>query len=326
MTRGESIRYRACGISIEADAPIAGAHRVDDPDTADVRVAMHGSAAARPLCDSTDFWYVSPYQDEHGVPSLTIRVLGSGYQFCYAEGAHFLVSAAGGRIDAWWDPPLTDADAADFLLGGVLAFVVRLRGLLPLHASAIVIDDHAVLFAGAPGAGKSSTAAAFAVLGLPVLSDDVVTLAVTGDVVTAYPAYPRVSVWSDSAHGLFEGRSFPQHSAVYAKHRVDLLDYGYRFHESPAPARAIFIIQDRSAPGEPSATRTLTPRAALMSLVRHTYGNYLLDSSMRAREFDLLGRIAQTVDVRELAFEAGLEQLVTNCRRLASELGVPLPR
>jgi hypothetical protein len=43
---------------------------------------------------------------------------------------------------------------------------------------------------------------------------------------------------------------------------------------------------------------------------------------MRAREFDLLGRIARRVTVRELSFGAGLEQLVPNCRRLMGELGL----
>ena len=320
MRRRESFRYRACGMSIEADAPVAGARRIDDPEPADVCVAMHGADSAPDVPTTTPAWYVSPYHDEHGVSSLTIRLVGSSKLFCYGEGARFLVNASGSRIDAWWDSPLTDADAADFLLSGVLAFVVRLRGLVPLHASAIVVDGTAVLFAGAAGAGKSSTAAAFAILGLPVLSDDVVTMAVEDGVVLAHPASPRVSVWPDSAKGLFAEQSLPPHSAVYAKHRLDLMEHGYRFHERPAPVRAIFVLQDRSGSGATPATRALTPGAALMSLVTHTFGNYLLDESMRAREFDLLGRIAESVPVHELAFAAGLGQLIANCQLLLGEL------
>jgi hypothetical protein len=194
-----------------------------------------------------------------------------------------------------------------------------LRGLVPLHSSAVVIDDRAVLFAGAAGVGKSSTAAAFATLGLPVLSDDVVVVADAADDVIAHPACPRVSVWADSAQGLFAGCSLPTHSAVYAKQCVDLVDCGYRFHDRPAPIQAIFILQGRRSSGQPM-TRTLAPRSALMSLVTHSYGNYLLDAPMRAREFDLLGRIADRVTVCELAFEPGFDQLVPSCVRLASEL------
>jgi hypothetical protein len=324
MTQAQSFRYAACGVSIEADAPIPGARRVEDEGAADVRVFMRDSGAAPHVADAGSSWYVSPYADEHGIPSLAVRRLDSSYLFCYGEGARFIVDASGSQIDAWWDPPLTDADASDFLLGGVLAFVVRLRGLVPLHASAVVIDGRAVLFAGPAGAGKSSTAAALAILGLPVLSDDVVAVADALDAVIAYPSFPQVSVWADSAQGLFASRSLPTHSALYAKHRVDLSDCGYRFHETPAPVQAVFILQDRSSNSKSPMVRPLPPRSALMSLVTHSYGNYLLDASMRAREFGVLGRIAETVPICELAFEAGLEQLVPNCRRLVSEL--PLRR
>ena len=345
MTRAESYRYAACGLSLEADAPIPGARLIEGSGAADVRVTLHGSRArpgagpgqvwGRPgaglgqapdVADTGPTCYVSPYEDERGVPSLTVRVRGSSYLFSYGEGARFLIDASGSQVDAWWDPPLTDADASDFLLGGVLAFIVRLRGLVPVHASAVAIDGRAVLFAGAAGAGKSSTAAAFATLGLPVLSDDVVTVADAGGAVLAYPASPRVSVWADSAQGLFASRPLPTHSAVYAKHRVDLLEYGYHFHESPAPIEAIFILRDRWSSEASPATRQLSPRAALMSLVTHSHGNYLLDASMRAREFDLLGRVAASVTVRELAFGDDLDQLVPNCRRLAGELGLTLRR
>jgi hypothetical protein len=108
----------------------------------------------------------SPYRDERAIPLLTIRIAASGYLLCYAEGTRFLVSASGREVDAWWEEPLTDVVTADYLLGGVLAFIARLRGRVPVHASAVVIQDQAISFAGAAGAGKSSIASAFAVSGL----------------------------------------------------------------------------------------------------------------------------------------------------------------
>ena len=75
-----------------------------------------------------------------------------------------------------WADALTDADAASYLAGYVLAFVLRLRGSVPLHASAVAIDGRALLFVGDSWAGKSSTAAAFSILGYPVLADDIVRI------------------------------------------------------------------------------------------------------------------------------------------------------
>src|SRR5690349_10720609 len=132
---------RVSGLVIQADAPVTGLRPLDVPEPADVCVRMRGTLDQPPLDDSLTAWYVSPYRDERGVPSLTIRRVGSGYLLCYAEGTRFLVSHSGREVDAWWDDPLTDADAADYLLGGVVAFIARLRGLVPVHASAVVIEE-----------------------------------------------------------------------------------------------------------------------------------------------------------------------------------------
>jgi hypothetical protein len=308
-------RFRVCGISIESDAPIPGLRSIDFAGAPDLRVRMRAAIEAPHPGDGDAVWYLSPYTDERNLPLLTIHVLGSRYLLSYAEGATFLVDDSGSEVDAWWHPPLTDADAADYLLGSVLAFTLRLRGRVPLHASAIVIDDRAVVFAGAAGAGKSSTAAACALLGYPVVSDDIVVIADEGGVMMAHPSHGHLSVWPDSAQRLFATESLPQHSAIYAKHRIDLVERGYRFHETPVPIDTICILGSRSHSN--LVARPLRPGVGLMALVGQTYGNYLLDRSMRAREFDLLGRVAGSVSVMELAFSDRLEDLVSSCRALA---------
>ena len=320
---------RVSGLVIQADAPVNGLHPLDVAEPADVYVRMRGTSDQPPLDDTLSAWYVSPYRDERGVPSLTIlkarpegHALRPGYLLCYAEGTRFLVSQSGREVDAWWDDPLTDADVADYLLGGVIAFIARLRGLVPVHASAVVIDDQAVLFAGAAGAGKSSIASAFAVLGYPVLSDDVVVIDDTSGAIMAYPNRARLSLWPDSATSLFSTTSLPTHSPVYAKRRLDLVEHGYRFHESPVQVGAICVLAGRTASDLGLTIRTLRPQTALMNLVSNTYGNYLLDASMRSREFEVLGRLAEAVCVNELSLSADLDGLVSVCRSLADQLAL----
>jgi hypothetical protein len=60
-----------------------------------------------------------------------------------------------------------------FLLGSALGILCHQRGLLPLHANAVVIDGAACAFSGKSGAGKSTLAAYFSRAGYPVLCDDV---------------------------------------------------------------------------------------------------------------------------------------------------------
>lgn len=320
--RSEMFRYRACGLSIQADAPITGTRQVAPIGRADLHVRFKGGAAAPRINGNAALWYRSPYEDSAGIPLLTVHALDSTFFLQYSEGARFLVDRAGSEIDVWWDEPLTAADAADYLLGSVLAFVVRLHGMVPLHASGVVIAERAVLFAGAAGAGKSSIAAAFAVLGCPVISDDVVAIAVAGDGALAYPSHPRVSIWADSAQGLFATMTLPTHSAVYPKHRLDLIDGGFLFHETAVPIERLFILSDRRPDAPCPSIRLLPARAALVELVTHSYGNYLLDASMRACEFELLGRIASSVRVERLSFGEGFETLVSSCRQLIVAMGV----
>jgi hypothetical protein len=325
MGQGASFLFRVGGVVIHADAPLDGLRPLDVPEAPNVRVRMHGSVGAPSVDEADGAWFVSPYRDDRGVPLLTIRTVAAGYILRYAEGTRFLVSASGGDVDAWWDAPLTVADAADYLLGGVLAFIVRLRGRVPLHASAVVIEDQAILFAGAAGAGKSSLAAAFAILGYSVLSDDVVVIDDSGDCVRAYPSHARLSMWPDSASSLFSMKSLPAHSPVYDKRRLDLLEHGYRFHERPVPIGMICILATRDVSGRVPAIRALRPQDALMKLVSHTYSNYLLDASMRAREFDVLGRVAASVRVNELSLGGGLDALTSDCRGLAERLALQSP-
>ena len=320
--RSGSFIGRVSGLVIQADAPVSGLRPLDRAEPPDVRVRMHGTSGRLSLDETLSAWYVSPYRDERGVPSLTIRSVGSGYLLCYAEGTRFLVSRSGSEVDAWWDEPLTDVDVADYLLGGVVAFIARLRGRVPVHASAVVIHDQAILFAGAAGAGKSSIASAFAVLGYPVLSDDVVVIDDTSGGMMAYPSRARLSLWPDSATSLFSTRSLPTHSPVYAKRRLDLVDHGYRFHESPVQVGAICVLASRTASTNGPMIRALRPQAALMNLVSNTYGNYLLDASMRSREFDVLGRLAEAVCVNELSLSADLDHLLLDCRSLADRLAI----
>jgi hypothetical protein len=320
--RGASVLGRVSGLVIQVDAPVTGLRPLDVFEPPDVRVRMRGTIGEPPAHETSSAWYVSPYRDERGIPLLTIRSVGSSYLLCYAEGTRFLVSASGREVDAWWEEPLTDVDAADYLLGGVLAFIARLRGRVPVHASAVVIHDQAILFAGAAGAGKSSIASAFAVLGYPVLSDDVVVIDDSSGGVVAYPSRARLSLWPDSAASLFSTKSLPAHSPVYAKRRLDLVDHGYHFHERPVPVGTICVLASRGASTHGPTIRVLRPQAALMNLVSHTYGNYLLDASMRAREFDVLGRIAESVHVSELSLGASLDELVSDCRSLADRLAL----
>ena len=70
--RGGSFIGRVSGLVIQADAPVNGLRPLDVPEPPDVCVRMRGTRDQTPLGEALSAWYVSPYCDERGVPSLTI--------------------------------------------------------------------------------------------------------------------------------------------------------------------------------------------------------------------------------------------------------------
>src|SRR5438270_8353143 len=96
------------------------------------------------------------------------------YAIHYLDGTRFVIDGA--TILCPLPPSSTPEDTATYLLGPVLAFVLRRRGTLALHASAVALGGRAVAIAAAPGGGKSTTAAAFAERGASILTEDVLPI------------------------------------------------------------------------------------------------------------------------------------------------------
>jgi hypothetical protein len=310
--------YHACGLSIASDTAIAGLRPATSHGTADVTIATEGAtacAAEHRLYPHT--WYVSPDKDPSGQPEMRIEAGQDGYRLAYCDDAAFLVDAGGRHVVARWAASRTDADAASHLSGSVLVFVLRLRGAVPLHASAVASDGRALVFVGDSWSGKSSTAAAFSTLGYSLLSDDIVRIDDRGGDLVAYPCQPRLNVWGDSAAALLGAGD----GDAYQKRSIDALDAGHRVQDTPVPIEAVYLLAERGESGRRPVVRDLAPRDALIALVRHTHGGSFLDRGMRARELELIARLVETVPVRELAFGDSLEDLVAGCRTIA----VPRP-
>jgi hypothetical protein len=80
----------------------------------------------------------------------------------------------GGRqIRIWPTAGAAQKDIEIFLLGTVWGALCHQRGILPLHASAIVTGGVITAFAGHSGAGKSTTAALMSSLDYELIADDI---------------------------------------------------------------------------------------------------------------------------------------------------------
>lgn len=102
------------------------------------------------------------------------------------------------------DTDRTDADLLMlFTLSEALGLILFQRGYFLLHGSAIELIHKGVVFLGQPGAGKSTTVAAFAQNGVPVLSDDMVCIDLSpGKQPMLIPAFAQIKLWETTVQGL----------------------------------------------------------------------------------------------------------------------------
>ena len=253
--------------------------------------------------EGADERYRSPYCDEYGEPSLMIwKLSGGGYfRLRYADGTEFLVDNHGNKLWATWPDDLTVDDTATYLLGPVMGFVLLLRGTHSLHASAVAVDGKAVVLVGAPGAGKSTTAAAFAQRGYSILAEDIVAISDETDRFVIMPGYPRIRLWPESVSALYGAPdALPPLTPTWNKRYLDLRIDGHSFQQEPLPLAAVYVLQDRRADSCALCVEQLTANAGLMALVANTYASLLMDKAMRAREFNLLTRITAGVQIRRV--------------------------
>ncbi len=268
------------------------------------------------MSDEEEQTCVSSYSAETCEPGPRVWRVAKGafLRIAYSDGMQFWLDRKRETLWAVWPGTLSLEDAASYLLGPILGLLLRLRGVTCLHASAVAFKDRSVAFVGAQGAGKSTTAAAFARHGYGVLSDDIVALVDREGVFHVMPAYPQLSLWPDSVKMLYgSSEALPRFIPDWEKRRLDLGNQGTRFESRPLPLGAIYILGERR-PDPAPYLESMRPQSALLSLVAHTYANKILDREMRASEFAVLGWLVTTIPIRQVHPHQDANRLEELCR------------
>jgi hypothetical protein len=302
------VLYSLFGLRLHSNRPIPGLVGLSTLPAEicldiDICLELMGSRRAELPAGLQQTWYVSRDRDEDGQPLLTIwhlRAAGHHYlRLRYNDCTEFVIDRPGSRIWAAWPDTATLADTATYLLGPILGFVLRLRGVVCLHASAVAVGAQAIAMLGPAGSGKSTTAAVLARLGYPVLSDDIVALTGRGDATLAQPAYPGLWLWPESVSALYDSPdALPRITPGWDKRYLDLTQNGFKFQPQPLPLAAIYILGERNPGSAGPFVEAVPAQAGLLSLVKNTYANLLLDKTQRAQEFELLSQVAASVPLR----------------------------
>lgn len=214
--------------------------------------------------------------------------------------------------------PLPDGSERNvrlFLLGSVLGILCHQRGLLPLHANAVVANGGAYAFSGHSGAGKSTLAAHFARSDHEVLCDDVCVISFDeAGAPLAWPGLPRLKLWGDAIAALGQARDGLDRA-------VDGLD---KYHlpiaasavARPVPLRRLYLLL-RAEAGAAGEIVRLRGQQAMAALMANTYrGLCLKPMGLTRRHFLQCAALASRIEVYAASRKWGYEVFAEEAERL----------
>ena len=218
-----------------------------------------------------------------------------------------------------WGPDTDVADAVPYLLGTMMGFVLRQRGLCCVHGGAVGIGGRAVILIGPSGSGKSSTVAALADRGHGVLSDDISVLDSASDGFQIRPSYPSIrlrTAYVEATMGSADAlpRLWSEGNRLGFDRRVSDLTTGpNRFQQDPLPLAAVVVLGPRSPDAPPPSLEPLAPVAGTLALLANMHVGFVLSKEKMKHEWSVLNQVAQSVPVFRLDRPDALSALPRIC-------------
>lgn len=324
-----SFYYSVSSLSVLSNSSIPGLTPIENHQEPSDLVICLGSGPGGKDSFSFDsaerLAYVSETKDGAGEPMLKMweRDDGAYLHITYCDGTQFWFDRTGTKLWATWARDSSVDNVALYLLGPILALVLRYRGLVCLHASAVVVNGRAVAFVGPEEAGKSTTAGAFSRRGFAVLSDDVVPLRELGGAFFALPGSPHLRLWPESVDLLFGSHdSLPRLIPDWEKRRLSEGEQHSKFCQEPCLLGAIYLLKDRRSEAGLPRLESVDQRAALMSLVANSYASRLIDARMQAHELQFLSRLVSNVPIRQLSPHTDGARLSELCDLVCEDLSL----
>jgi len=275
-------------LRVATGEPIARAVRVEK-----VRTRAHGEVQT----GAQQWQHI--WRDPHGAVSLTAARRESGYLLRFPDTADFLVDA-----ESWTVCVCPAVDAGDdtlehLLLDQVLPRLLAHGGALALHASAVLVEDRAVLFVGESGRGKSTLAALLDREGHELLSDDCVLLRCDAAGVRAVPTYTSLRLHGEVADRVCSDLSTDEPRQGWGKRRVRT---GGPFRSGGAPVAAIYLLNEAGARAAAPALEPCRPADACVALMRNAFTLDPVDRRQLRERLDRASAAARSVPVCGLAF------------------------
>jgi hypothetical protein len=197
--------------------------------------------------------------------------------YCVSKGKEILIQR---------NKEATVKDVKSILLTTIVGVLLNQRGFYPIHASAVVHNNNAIIFSGIPGSGKSTLAANFAKNGYKVITDDIASIKLVKNKPYLVPAFPSLRLWQDSILSLdIKKLPFARIREGIQKMRVVYNDW---FAKEPHQIKTVFVIKSSN-----STDLSVTEIKGLQKF------NYLKNNTYRLRLIE--GKASQLAFFNQLA-------------------------
>lgn len=313
--------------------------------TPEIKIAGTGMNLHRiyGLTLASDFPFVNRFPEGSGIPDVTFRCCleppvserwhntvplsatdskdergDNLFSIFRMEGYHVLHYA--GVVDFYLWPDQIVAHLLDtshdylveiVLLGEIFSLWFELHGIPAIHASAVVIDDHAIGFLSSNKGGKSALAAALMEKGYPLLTDDILPIEERNGIFFGRPGYPRMRMWPDEADfflGSHEDLEIVHPG--YSKRRVPVGEKGFgSFYDDLIPIKALYI-PERYDPCNGVAFEAIPQKDAFIDMIRHSFSISIVEVlGLQVPRMKFFSHLVQNVPVRRLKYPQGLSLL-----------------
>lgn len=299
------MQYHIYGLHLESNVALNELERCPSPLVPDVAFVLRQVEQTLPTLD----------------PELSFRTrkstdLGVDVEMYRGHCAHVLrwgdliqfnIQDNTWRVVCYALPSASENLIRHMLYGPILSYVLHLKEVVSLHASAIALPSGAVGFLADPGVGKSTLATSFARSGHPILTDDVLVVAIHQQRVLAMPGFPWVNLSPQSLKGVLLDQGRDLEDLDFEKARVFVDGEWGAFCRTPLPLLGLCLLE-RGNENDIDVSR-MEPRQALMKLMEHINVVPLMDRESVAKSMSLLTPLCTRVPVFRLRYPSDLTTL-----------------
>jgi hypothetical protein len=291
--------YMLCGWRTYSEIPLTGVAALSGDKEKETDVMIQVVTGPSPVPESMDR-FLFRHTTEYSIISVK-------------DVADFEIKG-GRQIRIWPTQKATQKDIEIFLLGPAWAILCHQRGLLPLHASAIVTGIGITAIAGHSGAGKSTTAALLNTWGYELITDDILPVSFNQNSIPgAWPYLRRMKLHRDP---ITEFAFTPMEVVSESLDKEKYFVYPQRSNEDMwRRLERLYLLEDKPAdshfPIEP-----IGGADAVRALVDHTYHfKFIVDTQRLGDHLAFCSRLAAKIRiyrVRRPQFDVGdkLESLI----------------